>query len=134
MAAMDRFVLWRAAVVQLLAVGALSVLLAVTLPHAFFDDWGWVTGPVAWLACSALTAWALKLEPRAVLLGAAIAGVPSAIAVIAGVHWLGVAIAVAAFAAWCGWLAQRPGRDRKSVVEGARVRRGREETIQQGNG
>jgi len=110
MAAMDRSVLWRAAVAQLLAVAALSALLAVTLPHDFFDDWGWVTGPVAWLACSALTAWALKLELRAVLLGAVVAGVPSAIAVIAGVHWLGVAIAVAAFAAWCGWLARRPGR------------------------
>jgi hypothetical protein len=43
------------------------------------------------------------------LLGAVLAGIPSAIAVIAGVHWLGVAIAVAAFAAWCAWLARRPG-------------------------
>ena len=39
------------------------------------------------------------------LLGAVLAGIPSAIAVIAGVHWLGVVIAMAAFAAWCGWLA-----------------------------
>jgi hypothetical protein len=31
------------------------------------------------------------------------------VAVLAGVHWLGVAIAVAAFAAWCAWLAGRPG-------------------------
>jgi hypothetical protein len=38
-----------------------------------------------------------------------LAGIPSAIAVVAGVHWIGVAIAVAAFAAWCAWLAQRPG-------------------------
>src|SRR5262245_45898676 len=110
MAAMDRSVLWRAAVAQVLAVGALSVVLAVALPRSFFEDWGWATGPVAWLACAALTAWALKLELRAVLLGAVIAGIPSAIAVIAGVHWLGVGIAVAAFAAWCGWLAHRPGR------------------------
>lgn len=110
MAAMDRSVLWRAAVAQLLAVAALSLLLAVTLPHSFFDDWGWVTGPLAWLACAGLTAWALKLEVRGVLLGAALAGIPSAIAVIAGVHWLGVAIAIAGFAAWCAWLARRPGR------------------------
>jgi hypothetical protein len=108
MAAMDRSVLWRAAVAQLLTVAALSLVLAVTLPHSFFDDWGWVTGPVAWLACAALTARALKLDVRAVLIGAVLAGVPSAIAVIAGVHWLGVAIAVAAFAAWCAWIAQRP--------------------------
>jgi hypothetical protein len=106
---MNRSVLWRAALVQVLAVAALSLLLALTLPNSFFDDWGWITGPVAWLACAALTAWVLRLEPRWVLLGAVLAGIPSAIAVIAGVHWLGVAIAVAAFAAWCAWLAQRPG-------------------------
>jgi hypothetical protein len=110
MAVMDRSVLWRAAVAQLLTVAALSLILAVTLPHSFFDDWGWVAGPVAWLACAALTAWALKLDVRGVLIGALLAGIPSAIAVIAGVHWLGVAIAVAAFAAWCAWLARRPGR------------------------
>jgi hypothetical protein len=110
MAAMDRSVLWRAAVAQLLAVAALSLLLAITLPDSFFDDWGWVSGPLAWLACAALTAWALKLDVRGVLIGALLAGVPSAIAVIAGVHWLGVALAVAVFAAWCAWLAQRPGR------------------------
>jgi len=39
---------------------------------------------------------------------AALMGIPSALAVLAGVHWLGVTIAVAAFAAWCGWLAWRP--------------------------
>jgi hypothetical protein len=105
----NRSVLWRAAVVQVAAVAALSLLLAVLLPDSFFDDWGWLTGPLAWLACAALTAWVLKLEPRGVLLGAILAGIPSAIAVLAGVHWLGVAIAVAAFAAWCAWLAARPG-------------------------
>ena len=109
---MNRGVLWRAALVQVLAVAALSLLLAVTLPHSFFDDWGWITGPVAWLACTALTARALNLEIRGVLLGAVLAGIPSAIAVLAGVHWLGVAIAVAAFAAWCAWLAARPGGER----------------------
>ena len=106
---MNRSVLWRAAVVQVAAVAALSLLLAVLLPDSFFDDWGWLTGPIAWLACAGLTAWALSLEPRGVLLGAVLAGIPSAIAVLAGVHWLGVATAVAAFAAWCAWLAARPG-------------------------
>jgi hypothetical protein len=108
MAPMDRSVLWRAAVAQVLAVTALSLILAVILPHSFFEDWGWLTGPLGWLACAALTAWALNLEVRAVLLGAVLAGIPSALAVLAGLHWLGVAIAVVAFATWCAWLAGRP--------------------------
>jgi hypothetical protein len=109
MAPMDRSVLWRAAVAQVLAVAALSLMMALTLPDWFFDDWGWLTGPAAWLGCAALTAWTLNLDVRGVLLGAVLAGIPSAIAVLAGVHWLGVAIAIAAFAAWCAWLARRPG-------------------------
>jgi hypothetical protein len=106
---MNRSVLWRAALAQLVAVTALSLALVVILPHSFFDDWGWLTGPLAWLGCAALTARALHLDVRGVMLGAILAGIPSAIAVLAGVHWLGVAIAIAVFAAWCAWLAQRSG-------------------------
>jgi hypothetical protein len=109
MAAMDRSVLWRAAAAQVVAVTVVSLLLALTLPHSFFDDWGWLSGPGAWLGCAALTAWALRLSVPGVLLGAVLAGIPSAIAVVAGIHWLGVAIAIAAFATWCAWLAGRPG-------------------------
>jgi hypothetical protein len=110
MALMDRSVLWRAALAQTLFVVVLSLVLAFTLPRHFFDDWGWLTGPAAWLICAGLTARALNLPIPPVLLGAVLAGIPSALAVIAGVHWLGVAIAVAAFAAWCAWLARRPGQ------------------------
>jgi len=106
---MDRSILWRAAVTQLLLVAALSVLLALTLPHSFFDDWGWLTGPGAWLGCAAVTASALRLPIGQVMLGAVLAGIPSAVAVLVGVHWLGLAIAIAAFAGWCAWLARRPG-------------------------
>jgi hypothetical protein len=107
---MDRSILWRAAAAQVLLVAVVSLLLAVTLPHSFFEDWGWLTGPAAWLGCAAISAWALHLPIPGVMLGAVLAGIPSALAVLAGVHWLGVAIAIAAFAAWCGWLAGRPER------------------------
>jgi hypothetical protein len=106
---MDRSILWRAAAAQLVLVAAVSLALALALPHSFFEDWGWLTGPAAWLACAAITAWALHLPVRGVVLGAVLAGIPSALAVLAGIHWLGVAIAVAAFAAWCAWLATRHG-------------------------
>jgi len=105
---MDRSILWRAAAAQVLLVAAISLVLAVILPKSFFEDWGWITGPAAWLGCAAITAWALHLPLRGVMFGAVLAGVPSALAVLAGVHWLGVAIAVGVFATWCAWLARNP--------------------------
>ena len=51
----------RAAVVQLVAVAALSAVLGLALPHGFFEDWGWLVGPAAWLTCAALTALMLRL-------------------------------------------------------------------------
>jgi hypothetical protein len=102
---MNRSILWRSALVQTLAVAALSLLLAVLLPHSFFEDWGWLSGPIAWLACAALTAGVLGLDLPRTVLGAALAGIPAAIAVVAGVHWLGVAIAIGAFAIWCAGMA-----------------------------
>jgi hypothetical protein len=104
---MSGSIAWRAALVQVVAVAALSLLLAAILPDSFFDDWGWISGPLAWLACAVVTARILRLDGETVLLGAILAGIPSAIAVLAGVHWLGVAIAVLAFAAWCGFIPQR---------------------------
>jgi hypothetical protein len=94
----------RAAVVQLVAVAALSAVLGLALPHGFFEDWGWLVGPVAWLVCAALTALMLRLPPRPTLLGAALAGIPSALAVVVGLHWLGAAVAVVLFAIWCARL------------------------------
>jgi len=90
--------------VQLIAVAALSVVLALALPQGFFEDWGWIAGPAAWLACAALTARVLRLPPGPTLLGAALAGIPSALAVVLGVHWLGAAVAVVIFALWCARL------------------------------
>ena len=101
---MDGAVLWRSALLQLLAVALLSIALAVALPHSFFEDWGWVSGPVAWILCAALTAHVLRLPLPATLLGAALAGLPSILAVVAGVHWAGAVLAVALFAVWCARL------------------------------
>ena len=94
----------RAALVQVVAVAALSAALGLALPHSFFESWGWLAGPLAWIACAALTAAILRLPTRPTLLGAVLAGIPSALAVLAGVHWLGVVIAVLLFAAWCARL------------------------------
>ena len=89
---------------QLVAVAALSAVLALMLPHDLFEDWGWLVGPASWIACAAITAMMLRLPSRPTMLGAVLAGIPSALAVLVGLHWLGVAIAVILFAAWCARL------------------------------
>lgn len=93
--------------VQILLVAATAIALAMLLPKSFFESWGWLSGPAAWLACAAITASLLKLDlPRAVL-GAALVGVPSIIFVILDLHWLGALVAAVLFGLWCGRYAAR---------------------------
>jgi hypothetical protein len=101
---MDAPTLWRAALLQLVAVALLSIALALALPHDFFVDWGWIAGPAAWMLCAAFTARVLRLPLVQALIGAVLAGLPSLLAVVLGVHWLGAAVAVALFALWCARL------------------------------
>ncbi len=101
---MDSAILWRVAVVQVVAVAVLSVLLGLVFSHGFFASWGWLVGPLAWMACAWLTARVVGLPEAPVLLRAALAGIPSLLFVLVGAHWLGAAVAVAVFAVWCAYL------------------------------
>ena len=103
---MNRPLAIRVAAIQAVLVAVLSITLAIALPHSFFEDWGWLAGPGAWLACALITATVLDLPRGRTLLGAALAGLPSLLAVLIGVHWLGAVIAIVLFAIWCGY---RPG-------------------------
>jgi hypothetical protein len=94
-------VFWRVALVQLLAVAALSLLLAAVFSHGFFVDWGWLAGPAAWLLCAWLTARVVGLEAPPTLVRAVIAGLVSLLAVLVGLHWLGALVAVGLFAYFC---------------------------------
>ena len=104
----------RAAVLQAVAVALISVALAIALPRSFFEDWGWITGPGAWMLCALFTASALALPIGRTLLGALLAGLPSLIAVVLGVHWLGAVLAIALFAVWCSRL--RPREDPVALI------------------
>jgi len=95
---------WRAASIQFFAVLLLAGALGAALPRSFFEDWGWIAGPVSWMLCAALTAGFLRLPMRLALIGAALAGIPSLLAVLVGLHWAGALLAVGLFAAWCAWL------------------------------
>ncbi len=98
---MDRSVLWRAALLQALTLTAVALVLGTALDHDFFVHWGWLAGPGAWAACALFTGAVLRLPLVAVLIGAALAGLPSLASVLIGVHWLGAPFAVAIFAVWC---------------------------------
>ena len=99
-------VLWRVAVVQLMAVALLSVVLAIVFSHGFFESWGWLVGPLAWLGCARITAWVVGLEPAPTLIRAVGAGIVSVIFVLIGLHWLGALVAVVLLAYLC---AREPG-------------------------
>jgi hypothetical protein len=94
-------VFWRVAVVQLAAVALLSLLLALVFSHGFFASWGWLVGPAAWLGCAWVTARVVGLEPAPTLVRALLAGLVSVLAVIVGLHWLGLLVAVVLFAYLC---------------------------------
>jgi hypothetical protein len=101
---MDLPTLLRTALLQLTAVALLSFALSLALPRDFFVDWGWIAGPAAWMLCAAFTARVQQLPLVPALTGAALAGLPSLLAVVLGIHWAGAVVAIVLFALWCARL------------------------------
>jgi hypothetical protein len=97
----------KALLVQALGVGILGAATGIAFSHAFFEDWGWLIGPVAWMVAATVTALVVKLPLPATLFGAVLAGIPSAVLTAAGLHWAGAVVAILLFAGWCGGLGGR---------------------------
>jgi hypothetical protein len=98
----DRGLALRAGGLQLLAVGVLFAVLALSLPHSFFEDWGILVGPAAWIACAALTARILRLPIGRMVLVAAGAGALGAAAGLGIGHDAGIVVAIGLFALLAG--------------------------------
>ena len=93
---------WRSALVQAALVAAVfGLLLALPLPDDFFEDYGWVTGPVAWLVCALATGRILRLPLDLTLFAAAAGGIAGAVGVLAGPHWFALVAAIGVFGASC---------------------------------
>jgi hypothetical protein len=107
MAAMDRSVAWRTALLFAVALAIVAVVLAVALPRSFFEDWGWLAGPAAWAAFALLAGAAMGLAALPVLAGAALSALPSLAAVAVDQHWAGAPLGIVLFGAWCGWIADK---------------------------
>ena len=121
MAAMDRSVAWRAALLMAVAVAVIAVVLGATLDESFFRSWGWLAGPGrvgrvrARRRRGAAAAGRLDAARRR-----AVAGCRACVAVLADVHWAGTPLALILFGALVrvdrGARRARGGRARSRAV------------------
>ena len=102
---------WRAAGIQIALTGVLFVILLVAVPHHFFEDWGFVVGPIIWVACSLATGRVLRLPVRFTLFCAAASGVAGTLAGLVFGHEVGIVAGVGVFAACCAGYPDEPGRE-----------------------
>jgi hypothetical protein len=93
---------WKSLVVQAVVVAIPFAILGAALDEDFFEDWGWLVGPVVWLACSVVTARILSLPLGYVLFSAIAGGVAGALVMLATSHLPGMIAALLVFAASCG--------------------------------
>ena len=99
---MNARLFWKAFVVQLIVVAIPFAILGLTLSHDFFEDWGWLVGPVIWLACSLVTGRILSLPVAYVLFSAVAGGVAGLLVMLATSHTPGLVAALLVFSASCG--------------------------------
>ena len=105
----DSGLFWRALGVQLLAILVVSgVLIALPLSDDFLEDFGFLVGPLAWIACSLATGRILSLPVSVALFAAAAGGVAGVLVGLAASHWPGVGVGILVFAAACGSYAAGP--------------------------
>jgi hypothetical protein len=96
---MDSRLFWRAALVQAVLV---AILVALPLDEDFFEDYGWITGPAAWILCALGTGRILSLPLDLTLFAAAAGGVAGALVALVSSHAIGLVVGVAVFGASCG--------------------------------
>jgi hypothetical protein len=107
---------WKAMLVQALLVGGLfAVLVALPFPEDFFRDFGFITGPLAWIVCSIGTARIVSLPLGFVAFGALAGGVAGLIVLLVAGHIPGMVAALLVFSASCG--SYEPEADAAAVHE-----------------
>ena len=99
---MDTGLFWRALAVQTAAALVLvAILIALPLGDDFFEDYGFIAGPVAWLVASLITARVLSLPAGLALFSAVAGGVAATIVMLVASHWPGLIAGLLVFAASC---------------------------------
>jgi hypothetical protein len=85
----------------------LFAVLAITVPHGFFEDHGAVVGPLAWIGCSLITGRILGLSLGRTALASLAGGLTAGLVGMAVDHVVSLPVAIAVFAAVCA--TDRPG-------------------------
>jgi hypothetical protein len=93
---------WKSLVVQAVSIAIPFVILALALDRDFFEDWGWLVGPVFWFACSLVSGRVLAIPLGYVLFSALAGGVAGLLVMLATSHLPGLGAALLVFAAACG--------------------------------
>ena len=99
---MNARLFWKALIVQFIVVAIPFAILGLALDEDFFEDWGWLVGPILWLACSAVTGRILNLPLAYVLFSAVAGGVAGLLVMLATSHLPGLLAALLVFAASSG--------------------------------
>jgi hypothetical protein len=93
---------WRSFAVQALGVVVLfGILIALPLPKDFFEDYGYFTGPLAWIAVTIMSARVLPIPAGIVLFNALAGGVAGFLVGLVAGHAPGLVISLLVFAASC---------------------------------
>ena len=127
---MNARLFWKSLAVQAVVVAVPFVLLALALDKSFFEDWGWLVGPVVWLACAAVTALILSMPLGYVLFSAVAGGVAGAIVFLVASHWAGMVAGLLVFAASCG--SYDPEAEAEAQREYEEQKRARQEREREG--
>lgn len=109
---MSKGLFLKALAVQALAIGIVfAILVALPLRDGFFEDYGAITGPVAWIACSFVTAAVLRMPTGYVLFAALAGGVAGVIVSLVTSHTVGLIVSLLVFAASCAGYEPEGERD-----------------------
>lgn len=93
---------WKALIVQAVCLAIPFAILAALVSESFFEDWGWLSGPLVWLACSAITARIIQQPVSIALFSAVAGGIAGLIVFLVTSHTPGIVVALLVFAASSG--------------------------------